>query len=119
MLGIGLFGIAFLVVIGVFGSISRTNAQSRQYAMAQQLARSVLEREVHKPYASVVAVPALLVPLPFENNGNVGAVEFNTEFRVFLPDIEPGRCKHVAAVVTWVDGETLREVKLDTFVSAP
>jgi len=117
--GLGLFGMAFLVVMGVFGSIARTNSQSRQYSMAHQLARSVLEAEIHKPYGSVVNVAPTLVPQSFEANGNVGTLEFTAEFRVFAPDIEPGRCKHVAAVVSWEDGNTPRQVVLDTYVSSP
>lgn len=115
----GLFSIAFLVVLGLFASIAHTNSQSRQYALAHQLARSVLEREIHKTYASVLDVSPQVVPLPFENNGNLGTVDFNTEFRVFAPDIDPGRCKHVAAIVSWEDGGTRREVRLDTYVSSP
>ena len=83
ILGIGLFSIAFLVVLGLFASIAHTNSQSRQYALAHQLARTVLEREIHKAYASVLDVSPQLVPLPFENNGNLGTVDFNAEFRVF------------------------------------
>lgn len=40
ILGIGIFSIAFLVLIGVFGSIARTNAQSRQYTLAINLSEA-------------------------------------------------------------------------------
>lgn len=105
--------------MGVFGSIARTNAQSRQYTLAQQLARSVLEAEIHKPYASIVSVPTVLVPQTFESNGNQSTLDFSVDFQVFSPDIEPGRCKHVASIVHWEDGQTIRRVVLDTYVSSP
>jgi len=115
----GIFAIAFLVVMGVFGSISRTNAQSRQYTLALQLVRSVLEREIHKPYASVLPVATQIVPITFESSGNVLTLDFNVEFLVRNPEIVPGKCKHVTARVTWEDGGTPREVALDTYVSTP
>ena len=112
-----MFSIAILVVMGVFASVARSNAQSRQYAMAQQLARDVLEAEIHKPYANILDVPLRKVPLSFENHGNLNVIEFSAEFKVFLPEVVAGSCKHVAAVVTWKEGDTAREVSLDTYVS--
>ena len=114
IIGLGIFAVVVLVIFGIFGSVGRSNAQARQHAMARNLARQALDRELGKPYASVISVAPTMVSGFFTSNGVDSRVDYQVE--VVVTELVANERKSVLSRVRWDHGEIQRKVELESFV---
>ena len=112
---LGLFTMALLVTMGIITSVSQSSAQSREYTLARETARQAMEQLRVLPYASIGVPPPApyLVVVPFTNNGQSLAIEYNVTISVNEP-APAGERKDILVTVSWKHGDLIRRIQLET-----
>lgn len=117
LLGLGIFATAILLAFGVFPNSRRAAVQSRNYTVANAIARDYLERELAKDFASITSYG----PLPEERyvtmDGRDITLPFDVEMVVTPITTTPIERSNVKCVVGWQDGEQRKEVFYETWVT--
>lgn len=109
----GLFAAALLITMGIITGVSQSSAQSREYTLARETARQVMEEQRNQAFGNI-GVPAptpYILPVPFTNNGQSLVVEYTVSVTVTNVG---GNYKDIVVKVAWKHGEIPREIQLET-----
>lgn len=115
---LGLFAAALLVTMGIITGVSQSSSQSREYTLARDTARKVMEEQRILPYTSigVPPTPPYLVVVPFTNNGQTTNIDFTVTITV-TDSVPAGKYKDILVRVGWKHGDLNREIQLETSAS--
>lgn len=104
LLGLGLFGLCMLLVMGLFPTTFASSAQARNLSLAANLAREVCEQVKAEGYSAAVPRSWTPVTLTTEINGVKSAQEFS--YNVDVTPIAGRPLKDVVIQVRWGTGST-------------
>lgn len=111
LLGLGIFAVALLLSFGVFPNSQRATTVSRNYVLANSIARDFLDRELLKDYDSVAASGPTPVTREVVSDGVSRMLDFEHEIVVDLVDAGTAdERKNVRSIVRWNEGPFQREV---------
>ena len=120
VIGFGVFAAAVLFLFGLFATSKKAQASSKNLAIASELCRESMERELAKGYAGIVTINP---PIPLRSiQSTVNGVTSTTDFELsvdvneLLVTADSVPRKLVTVIVSW-DGVTgRRKVELETIV---
>lgn len=118
VLGLGVFAVAFLLSVGVFPGAQKALAQSKNYLVATDLARQILEERRALGYSGVVV--GLTGPIPSPISATVHGVQAATDFEYEVLVTEPfpaQQIRDVLVTVRWREAAIVREVRLESYVA--
>lgn len=112
--GLALFAVSILLLFGVFPNAQRAATQSKNVAIASELALEYLNRERALPYQAVgTPRPPEVVPISTTVNGVTATTDYTVSLSVLEP--EPGKRKDITVKVAWVEGQVNRSFRLESF----
>lgn len=125
LLGFGIFATALLLAFGVFPNSQRAAGQSRNYTLANALAKENLQEELGKDPASVVSrPPSNIQRFIYSNSADPITVQFEEEIVVtpLAPSpMAPVNVSNVESIVRWDErsaiGRVQRTVKYEAWIT--
>ncbi|MBI3926963.1 MAG: hypothetical protein HY319_15615 [Armatimonadetes bacterium] len=113
--GMGIFSACLLLIFGVFPTSHRALTQAKNLALANSIARDLLEQELAEDFDSIEDAPAAPYPRQTLVNGVTATTQFSGSIEVTVLDTAPPYDrKQVVATVSWVEGPILRKVELES-----
>ncbi|HIB67254.1 MAG TPA: hypothetical protein EYO33_19655 [Phycisphaerales bacterium] len=122
VIGFGVFATAVLFLFGLFATSKKAQASSKNLAIASELCREAMERELAKGYAGITTEPPIPNPHAPPMESTVNGVTSKTYFQLsvdvneLLVTADSVPRKLVTVTVSW-DGVTgPRKVELETIL---
>ena len=118
VLGLGIFALSILMIFGVFPYAQRAITQSKNVAVAHNLARDFLDRERALTYPDVGNVtpasvsPPEIVPVNTTVNGVTARTIFEVTVRV--DELELNKRKVITVEVVWEEGPIKRQARMES-----
>jgi type II secretory pathway pseudopilin PulG len=102
LLGLGLFGLGMLMVMGLFPTTFASSAQARNLSLATNLAREVCEQVKGQGYNDALSRPWTPVTFNSEINGQTAVQQF--AYDVDVTEIAGRPLKNLTVRVRWNTG---------------
>lgn len=122
MIGLGIFVTAMLMVFGLFATSQRATVSAKNFTVASDLCRDVMEAELAAGYDGVSNKAPVDIPMPTTVDGVVTTTTYTSQVQVFVepPDAPPMdfERKRILVTISWVEvtgGQ--RSTKLETYLA--
>ena len=115
LVGIGLFGVAVLLSMSIFPTGQRAVVQGKNYALANGIAREIMEECKASSFASVVDDNFFITRMT-EVNGAAANVTFTVNIDETTTGVPPSEQMDVVVQVSWQESAIQRKVQLETLL---
>jgi len=105
ILGLGLTGVIAILALGSFGTVARSQALSKDFALANALARQILEEQKSLPYAQVHSLGPRQITRTTEIHSSLVSRSFTYKLDVTQP-WAPDSVKNLVVWVEWPQSES-------------
>ncbi|MBI3925355.1 MAG: hypothetical protein HY319_07450 [Armatimonadetes bacterium] len=113
--GIGLFAASLLLIFGVLPTSHRALTQAKNLALANGIARELLEQELARDFDTIDSSAGIPYPRQVIVNGVQATTQFTGAVAVTVLDTAPPfDRKRVVATVMWTEGPIRRQVRLES-----
>lgn len=114
ILALSLLSVLLILLLNLFPTSLRAVRQSEQRLLATGLARSLLEEQTARPFASLTPGP-----LPALPERTLEKTSFQPALEIFQPpDSDPRYLRGIRATVSWLEGGRDNEVVQEVWVSS-